>query len=142
MEYWTEETPAKIGRSLGTLMDIDADIALGDSYIYVRLQLAAVRRTPSQVKVCAHGMEWIQSMEIEEEIYYCWNCGRWNHSTSNCKIPKNEKKEWRLKKKEYSEIREYVPLDYGDEIDHAAELENEELFDAESDGDELGIMEK
>ncbi|GLJ22372.1 hypothetical protein SUGI_0421160 [Cryptomeria japonica] len=97
MEYWTEEALAKIGRSLGTLMEIDADIALGDSYIYVRLQLAVVRKIPSQIKLCVNGLEWIQRVEIEEEKYYCMNCGRRNHSTNNCRIPRKENKEWRPK---------------------------------------------
>ncbi|GLJ32868.1 hypothetical protein SUGI_0661990 [Cryptomeria japonica] len=113
MEYWTEEALAKIGRSLGTLMDIDAEIALGDSYIYARLQLAAVRKIPLQVKLCAHGLEWIQSVEIEEEKYYCLNCGRQNQSTSNYKIPKKENNEWRPKQKENAENCETIPcLEY------------------------------
>ncbi|GLJ20581.1 hypothetical protein SUGI_0374780 [Cryptomeria japonica] len=99
MEYWTEEAPEKVGRSLGTLMDIDVDIAQGNSDLYARLQLVAVRRIPLHVKLCAHGMEWIQSIEIEEETFYYLNCGRQNHSTSKRKVPKKEKKEWRQNKK-------------------------------------------
>ncbi|GLJ17002.1 hypothetical protein SUGI_0294130 [Cryptomeria japonica] len=39
MEYWTEESLEKIGKSLGTLIEIDADIATGDSYLYARVKL-------------------------------------------------------------------------------------------------------
>ncbi|GLJ32367.1 hypothetical protein SUGI_0651360 [Cryptomeria japonica] len=38
MEYWTEEASNKIGRSLGTLIDIITRIAEGDSYLYDRLR--------------------------------------------------------------------------------------------------------
>ncbi|GLJ37405.1 hypothetical protein SUGI_0759420 [Cryptomeria japonica] len=54
MEYYTEDALEKIGRSLGTLMDIDTYIAQGDSYIYARLQLVAVKRILACIKHRAH----------------------------------------------------------------------------------------
>ncbi|GLJ23464.1 hypothetical protein SUGI_0444240 [Cryptomeria japonica] len=108
LEYWIEEALTKIGRSLGTLMSINSEIALGDSYKYARLQLAAVRKIPSLTKLCAFGMEWIQSVEVKEENFFCSNCGRRNHSSVNCKILKREDKEWRPIHKEKTEAKEQV----------------------------------
>ncbi|GLJ37935.1 hypothetical protein SUGI_0771970 [Cryptomeria japonica] len=51
MEYWTEEALYKIGRSLGTLIDINTEIAEGNSYLYARLRLAAVRVIPQEPTV-------------------------------------------------------------------------------------------
>ncbi|GLJ39600.1 hypothetical protein SUGI_0809320 [Cryptomeria japonica] len=91
MEYLTKEALENINKSLGTLMDIDADITQGDSYIYVRLHVAAVRRIPEYIKLRAHGKDWIQLVEVEEEKFYCSNCDRRNHSTIICKVPKKRK---------------------------------------------------
>ncbi|GLJ27389.1 hypothetical protein SUGI_0537530 [Cryptomeria japonica] len=81
MEYWTEEALHKIGQSLSTLIDIDTEIAEGDSYLYARLWVAADRTIPSEIKLLAHGKEWIQTVEIEEDKVYCLNCGMQNHPT-------------------------------------------------------------
>ncbi|GLJ30032.1 hypothetical protein SUGI_0593810 [Cryptomeria japonica] len=177
LEYWIEEVLTKIGRSLGTLMSIDSEIALGDSYKYARLQLAAVRKIPSLIKLCAFGMEWIQSVEVEEEKFFCSNCGRRNHSSANCKIPKREDKEWRPIHKEKTEAKEQVlesdskktdegkkvgsqhsevkenqtntingeKTESGERLEEAlikGLLENEEMSDAESEEDEIGISNK
>ncbi|GLJ17224.1 hypothetical protein SUGI_0298390 [Cryptomeria japonica] len=71
MEYWMEEALNKIGLSLGTLIDIDTEIAEGDSYLYARLQLAVVRVIPPEIRLLAHGKEWIQIVEIEEDKVFC-----------------------------------------------------------------------
>ncbi|GLJ24987.1 hypothetical protein SUGI_0478430 [Cryptomeria japonica] len=55
MEYWMEEALENIGRSLGTLIEIDADIATRDSYLYARVKLAVVRRIPPKVKLRLQG---------------------------------------------------------------------------------------
>ncbi|GLJ23011.1 hypothetical protein SUGI_0434200 [Cryptomeria japonica] len=97
MEYWSEEALEKIGRSLGTLMEIDAEIATGNSYLYARMKLVAVRRIPQLIKLRSQDMEWIQTIEIEEEKHYCSLCGRRNHDSDNCRNNKTEKKVWRVK---------------------------------------------
>ncbi|GLJ33047.1 hypothetical protein SUGI_0665140 [Cryptomeria japonica] len=172
MEYWTEEALEKIERPLGTLMEIDADIAQGDSYLYARLQLATVRKILSKIGLYTQGKDWIQSVEIEEDKFFCLNCQKQNHTTSNCWIPRKEKKEWRPKQKnshenhrkalciEYKKVEDehlVTPLkafaqnnntsidnnmgilDSKAGIDHDLQSEKEELSNAESEGDELGI---
>ncbi|GLJ33552.1 hypothetical protein SUGI_0674700 [Cryptomeria japonica] len=108
LEYWTKEALTKIGRSLGTLINIDSENVLGDSYKYARLQLAAVKKIPSQIKLCAFGMEWIQSVKIEEQHFFCSNCGRRNHSSLNSRIQKREDKEWRPIRKEKEEGKDQI----------------------------------
>ncbi|GLJ42904.1 hypothetical protein SUGI_0889390 [Cryptomeria japonica] len=97
LEYWSEEALEKIGRSLGTLMELDAEIANGNSYLYARIKLVAVRRMPQLIKLRGHGMEWIQLIEVEEEKHYCSLCGRRNHDSDKCKNKKSKKKVWRAK---------------------------------------------
>ncbi|GLJ32355.1 hypothetical protein SUGI_0651150 [Cryptomeria japonica] len=70
MEYWSEEALEKIGRSMGTLMEIDAEIAIGNSYLYARMKLATVRRIPQVIKLRSHGLDWIQAIEIEEDKHF------------------------------------------------------------------------
>ncbi|GLJ22444.1 hypothetical protein SUGI_0422460 [Cryptomeria japonica] len=91
MEYLSEEALENIGRSMGTLMEIDAEIATGNSYLYARMKLAAVRRIPQVIKLRSHGLDWIQAIEIEEDKHLCSICGRRNHDTDKCKINKKEK---------------------------------------------------
>ncbi|GLJ44536.1 hypothetical protein SUGI_0935150 [Cryptomeria japonica] len=97
MEYWSKEGLEKIGRSMGTLMEIDAEITTGNSYLYARMKLVAVRRIPQLIKLRSHDMEWLQAIEIEEEKYFCSICGRRNHDLDKCRNNKNEKKVWRVK---------------------------------------------
>ncbi|GLJ17938.1 hypothetical protein SUGI_0314620 [Cryptomeria japonica] len=97
MEYWSEEALEKIGRSMGTLMEIDAKIATRNVYLYARMKLAAVRRIPQLIKLRSHDMEWLQAIEIEEEKYFCSICERRNHDSDKCRNNKNEKKVWRVK---------------------------------------------
>ncbi|GLJ26663.1 hypothetical protein SUGI_0518660 [Cryptomeria japonica] len=97
MEYWSEEAMEKIGRTLGTLMEVDADIANGNSYLYARIKLTAIKKVPHRIKLRGHGMEWIQNIEVEEEKYYCSGCGRRNHYSDKCRNKKTEKQVWRAK---------------------------------------------
>ncbi|GLJ30868.1 hypothetical protein SUGI_0613720 [Cryptomeria japonica] len=105
MEYWTKEALEKIDRSLGTLMDIDADIAQGDSYIYTILQLVTVRRIPAYIKLRVHGLDWIQSIEIKEEKIYCSNCSRRNHSTIDCKEENQDLPQNSVEREEHGDLR-------------------------------------
>ncbi|GLJ30665.1 hypothetical protein SUGI_0607270 [Cryptomeria japonica] len=97
MEYWSEEALEKIGRSMGTLMEIDTEIATGNLYLYARMKLAAVGRIPQLIKLRSHDMEWLQVIKIEEEKYFCSICRRRNHDSDKCRNNKNEKKVWRVK---------------------------------------------
>lgn len=46
LEFWVKDCIEKIGRTLGTLLDVDSDIFEGDSYLYARIQIAAISRVP------------------------------------------------------------------------------------------------
>ncbi|GLJ38930.1 hypothetical protein SUGI_0793630 [Cryptomeria japonica] len=43
IEYWGDPCLQKIGRSLGTLLEIDEDIIDNDSYVYARMRIATVK---------------------------------------------------------------------------------------------------
>ncbi|GLJ19816.1 hypothetical protein SUGI_0359010 [Cryptomeria japonica] len=49
IEYWSEACLEMIGRSLGTLLEIDEDIGEGDLYTYARLKIAVVKTIPSSI---------------------------------------------------------------------------------------------
>lgn len=65
-EYWGEKCLEKIGRSLGTLLEIDEEIIKKDSYVYARLKLAAVKEIPSQISLVSLVGIWMQQVEIEK----------------------------------------------------------------------------
>ncbi|GLJ18334.1 hypothetical protein SUGI_0324530 [Cryptomeria japonica] len=46
MEYWGESSLECIGRSLGTLLEVDEDIIENDSYLYARIKIAAIKKVP------------------------------------------------------------------------------------------------
>ncbi|GLJ25894.1 hypothetical protein SUGI_0496320 [Cryptomeria japonica] len=85
MEYWIEEALEKIDRTLGTLMDIDVDLANEDFYLYARLKIATIRKIREEIRLRVLGVNWIQTIQIEEDKYYCLWCGRRNHSTNTWK---------------------------------------------------------
>ncbi|GLJ36461.1 hypothetical protein SUGI_0732240 [Cryptomeria japonica] len=136
MEYWSEEALEKIGRSMGTLMEIDVEIATRNSYLYARMKLAAVKRIPQLIKLRSHDMEWLQVIEIEEEKYFCSICGRRNHDSDKCRNNKNEKKEAEgNNKKDLEEkacnLKSNCQSDIG--------LEEDEISEEDKDKDELEI---
>ncbi|GLJ37699.1 hypothetical protein SUGI_0765770 [Cryptomeria japonica] len=53
IEYWCEESLEKMGRLLGTLLEIDANLVTGDLYIYARLKLVEVGVLTKTIKLCA-----------------------------------------------------------------------------------------
>ncbi|GLJ26800.1 hypothetical protein SUGI_0522810 [Cryptomeria japonica] len=68
IEYWSEVCLQTIGRSLGTLLEIDEEIVEGDLYTYARLKLAAVKTIPSSVMLLTVDGDWKQHIEFEKEI--------------------------------------------------------------------------
>ncbi|GLJ23932.1 hypothetical protein SUGI_0454810 [Cryptomeria japonica] len=57
-----------IGRSLGTLLEIDEEIVEGDLYTYARLKVAAIRTIPPEIMLHIADGNWKQQIEIEKEI--------------------------------------------------------------------------
>ncbi|GLJ55841.1 hypothetical protein SUGI_1199030 [Cryptomeria japonica] len=86
MEYWGEKCLEKIGRSLGTLLEIDEEIIEKDSYIYARLKIAAVKEIPSQISLVSSVGVWLQQVEIKKEIIPCLRCGSKMHLEEACRM--------------------------------------------------------
>ncbi|GLJ19555.1 hypothetical protein SUGI_0353230 [Cryptomeria japonica] len=68
IEYWSEACLEMIGRSLGTLLDIDEEIVEGDLYTYARLKIAAMKTNPSSVMLLTADGNWKQQIDFEKEI--------------------------------------------------------------------------
>ncbi|GLJ24601.1 hypothetical protein SUGI_0470320 [Cryptomeria japonica] len=86
IEYWGDPCLEKIGRSLGTLLEIDEDIIDNDSYVYARMGIAAVKQIPSCINLIMANGIWKQNIEIEKEIHACQKCGGKTHQTKKCRI--------------------------------------------------------
>ncbi|GLJ40042.1 hypothetical protein SUGI_0819650 [Cryptomeria japonica] len=86
IEYWGDSSLEKIGRTLGTLLEIDEEIIENDSYIYARMKIAAVEQIPFIINLRTDNGLWKQGIEIEREVYACQRCGSKTHQTKSCKI--------------------------------------------------------
>lgn len=65
MEYWGESRLECIGRSLGTLLEMDEDIIENDSYLYARIKITTVKKVPSTIYLKAGERRWKQQVEVE-----------------------------------------------------------------------------
>ncbi|GLJ53450.1 hypothetical protein SUGI_1140060 [Cryptomeria japonica] len=65
MEYWGEAILECIGRSLGTLLEVDEDIIENDSYLYARIKIVAVKKVPTVIFLKAGVRQWKQQVEVE-----------------------------------------------------------------------------
>ncbi|GLJ12618.1 hypothetical protein SUGI_0194680 [Cryptomeria japonica] len=86
IEYWGDPCLEKIGRTLGTLLEIDEDIIENDSYVYARMKIAAVKQIPSHLNLITANGIWKQNIEIEKELHVCQKCGSKTHQTKRCRI--------------------------------------------------------
>ncbi|GLJ30115.1 hypothetical protein SUGI_0595610 [Cryptomeria japonica] len=59
LEYWNDSCLEKIGRSLGTLIDIDNGIMESDSYLYTRMKIVAVKKIPSNLSLLSGDNVWM-----------------------------------------------------------------------------------
>ncbi|GLJ54338.1 hypothetical protein SUGI_1166060 [Cryptomeria japonica] len=85
IEYWSEVILEKIGRTLGTLLEVDFDDE-DDLCKYARLRIAAVKRILESITFLTSSGEWCQQVEIEKEIKQCPRCGSKFHGLDECKI--------------------------------------------------------
>ncbi|GLJ17995.1 hypothetical protein SUGI_0317120 [Cryptomeria japonica] len=85
IEYWGDGLLEKVGRTLGTLLEVDVDDE-ADLCKYVRLRIAAVRRIPESINLLTTNGEWSQQLEIEKEICQCQRCGSRMHGEDDCKM--------------------------------------------------------
>ncbi|GLJ36982.1 hypothetical protein SUGI_0748830 [Cryptomeria japonica] len=65
IEYWSEELWEKIGRMLGTLLEIDFDDA-EDICKCARIRIAVVKSIPESITLVSEYGEWTQKVEIEK----------------------------------------------------------------------------
>ncbi|GLJ50085.1 hypothetical protein SUGI_1065280 [Cryptomeria japonica] len=108
IEYWSETSLEKIGRTLGTLLEIDEDIIEGDLYTYAKLKIVVVKTIPSSVILLSANGEWKQQIEVEKKIRACSRCGSLFHNSDKCKLfvrkafsrpPRKPKQIWKEKEK-------------------------------------------
>ncbi|GLJ40140.1 hypothetical protein SUGI_0822520 [Cryptomeria japonica] len=59
-EYWGEASLECIGRSLGTLLEVDEDIIENDSYLYARIKIVAIKKVPSAIFLKVGERRWKQ----------------------------------------------------------------------------------
>ncbi|GLJ22107.1 hypothetical protein SUGI_0414740 [Cryptomeria japonica] len=85
IEYWSEDLLEKIGRTLGTLLEVDFDDE-DDLYKYAHLRIAAVKRIPESVTFLTSSSEWRQQVEIKKEIKQCPRCGSKFHGLDECNM--------------------------------------------------------
>ncbi|GLJ47042.1 hypothetical protein SUGI_0993350 [Cryptomeria japonica] len=106
IEYWSDQSLEKIGRTLGILLEIDEGIIERDLYTYARLKIAAAKKIPQSITLLSMDGEWTQNIAIEKEIKPCTKCGSRLHQTESCRIfvkkafnrpQRNPKKVWRRK---------------------------------------------
>ncbi|GLJ14454.1 hypothetical protein SUGI_0233700 [Cryptomeria japonica] len=85
IEYWGEVFLEKIGRMLGTVLEIDIDDE-DNLCKYARLRIAAVRRIPEYITLHTSNGAWRQQIEVEKEIRHCPRCGSKFHGVEECKM--------------------------------------------------------
>lgn len=78
-----EECIEKLGRTLGTLINVDEEIIDGDSYLYLRIQVGAVCKIQSEILLCVDGEHRVILAEVEEDRFFCLRCGSKSHSKNN-----------------------------------------------------------
>ncbi|GLJ47224.1 hypothetical protein SUGI_0996860 [Cryptomeria japonica] len=97
LDYWDDSCLEKIGRSWGTLIDIDNEILESDSYLYARHKIAAAKKIPSNLSILLGNKAWMQQVEVETFLPICGRCGFKNHQSVDCRVfvkPANNAKKW------------------------------------------------
>ncbi|GLJ25426.1 hypothetical protein SUGI_0486950 [Cryptomeria japonica] len=60
MEYWGEASLECIGRSLGTLLEVDEDIIENESYLYARIKIVVIKKVPTTMFLKVGERRWKQ----------------------------------------------------------------------------------
>ncbi|GLJ52585.1 hypothetical protein SUGI_1119120 [Cryptomeria japonica] len=85
IEYWGNGFLGRIGRMLGTLLEIGMDDE-EDLYKYARLRVVTIRRIPNFITLVTSNGEWKQQVEVEKEVRQCSRCGSKFHGVDDCQI--------------------------------------------------------
>ncbi|GLJ27743.1 hypothetical protein SUGI_0544530 [Cryptomeria japonica] len=87
IEYWNESCLEKIGRTLGTLLELDEEIIENDLYTYARMKVAAIKLIPSSIFLFSANGDWEQHIEVEKDIIAYAKCGTSKtHNVDRCRI--------------------------------------------------------
>ncbi|GLJ27096.1 hypothetical protein SUGI_0531350 [Cryptomeria japonica] len=73
IEYCGDGFLEKVGRLLGTVMEVDVDDEV-DLCKYAKLRIAVVRHILDSIYLLMANGEWHQQLEIEKEIRQCQRC--------------------------------------------------------------------
>ncbi|GLJ45678.1 hypothetical protein SUGI_0961400 [Cryptomeria japonica] len=98
IEYWGDECLENIGRTLGTLIDIDWDILESDLGKYVRLKIITINEIPQSIGLIVKEAKWCQSIEIETDHRFCTMCKAHTHFEKDCNSKVKTKEMWQHKK--------------------------------------------
>ncbi|GLJ05822.1 hypothetical protein SUGI_0026080 [Cryptomeria japonica] len=98
VEYWGDECLEKIGRTLGTPIDIDWDILESDLGKSVRLKTIAISQIPQSISLIVKETKWCQSIEIETDRRFCTMCRACTHFEKDCNSKVKTKEMWQCKK--------------------------------------------
>ncbi|GLJ42931.1 hypothetical protein SUGI_0890660 [Cryptomeria japonica] len=106
IEYYSDLSLEKIGRTLGTLLEIDEEIIDNDLYTYARMKITVVKTIPRSITILSSDGEWDQQVEVEKDIRACSKCGCKFHLSERCRMfvrsnftrpPRRPKQIWRKK---------------------------------------------
>ncbi|GLJ53970.1 hypothetical protein SUGI_1154030 [Cryptomeria japonica] len=84
LEYWSNPSLERIGRTLGTLLEIDEAIIDVDLYTYARLKIAVVKEILVSISNVTKEGRWDQHVEIQKDITPCTRCGSRLHTFERC----------------------------------------------------------
>ncbi|GLJ26543.1 hypothetical protein SUGI_0514170 [Cryptomeria japonica] len=86
IEYWSEASLEKNGRSLGTLLEIDNSIIEDNLYTYARMKITTVKMVPTSVTLVTADGGWNQQIEVERDIIPCHRGGSLFHKPETCRM--------------------------------------------------------
>ncbi|GLJ29913.1 hypothetical protein SUGI_0591380 [Cryptomeria japonica] len=85
IEYWGESYLGKIGRTLGSVLEIDFDDE-GELCKLIKIKVAAVKKIPEYICLQTSNGIWRQRLEIEKERRVCSRCGNKSHGIEDCRM--------------------------------------------------------
>ncbi|GLJ07916.1 hypothetical protein SUGI_0077090 [Cryptomeria japonica] len=104
IEYWEESYLGKIGRTLGSVLEINFNDE-GELCKLVKIKVAAVNKIPEYIYLQTTNDIWRQHLEIKKERRVCSRCGNKSYDREDCrkffrkarKLVRNPEQLWRKK---------------------------------------------
>ncbi|GLJ35926.1 hypothetical protein SUGI_0720860 [Cryptomeria japonica] len=85
IEYWGESYLGKIGRALGSVLEINFDDE-GELCKMVKIKVAAIKKILEYICLQTANGVWRQRLEIDKERKGCYRCDSKFHDTENCRM--------------------------------------------------------